>query len=176
MLALADASARSGADPFDRHHYDPGHFTASAFVLDPEGTELLLIWHTKLGCWVQPGGHVEPADRDLDAAARREVAEEAGVDRLEKVGDGLFDLDVHLIPARRGEPEHRHLDVRLLYRAVDTRLVSGSDAGDARWVPFVDIDPAGTDESVLRAVRKIRGIIRGRRGAWTATAATATDT
>lgn len=152
MLALADGPG----DPFDRHHFNPGHFTASAFVLSPSGEELLLIWHTKFDRWLQPGGHVDPEDADIVAAARREVAEEAGVTALTPMGAGLFDLDVHLIPARKGEPEHRHFDVRLLFRAQDEALAHGSDAGGARWVRLGEIGLANSDESVLRAVRKLR--------------------
>ena len=53
------------AEPFARDHYQPGHFTASAFVLDPDEQAVLLIYHGKLKRWLQPGGHVEERDRDL---------------------------------------------------------------------------------------------------------------
>ena len=66
-------------DPFSRSRFDPGHFTVSALVLPPDGSSLLMIFHTKLGRWLQPGGHVEPSDADLQAAARREVVEETGL-------------------------------------------------------------------------------------------------
>jgi 8-oxo-dGTP pyrophosphatase MutT (NUDIX family) len=116
----------------------------------------LLIWHTKLHLWLQPGGHIDPKDVDVFAAARREVAEEAGVTTLHAVGDGLFDLDVHVIPARPNEPAHSHFDVRLLFRCQDASLVAGSDAGDARWVGVSEVSPTESDESVMRAVRKLR--------------------
>ena len=56
-------------DPFDRHEYTPGHFTASAFVIHPKGDRVLMIHHGKIGIWVQPGGHVDPDDAGLLAAA-----------------------------------------------------------------------------------------------------------
>ena len=31
-----------GDDSFARDHFDPGHFTASAFIISPNRTELLL--------------------------------------------------------------------------------------------------------------------------------------
>lgn len=157
MLALCESAGDASTDPTDRHHFTPGHFTASAFVLSPEGGRLLLIWHGKLHRWLQPGGHLEPTDADIFAAARREVAEEAGLTALESAGEGVFDLDVHVIPARASEPEHRHFDVRLLFRALDETLRHGSDAGGARWMPLEEIDAVLADESVLRAVRKILG-------------------
>ena len=74
MLSLLQLSA-----PLSRGHFTPGHLTASAFVVSPDD-ELLLIFHRKLGIWVQPGGHIEPGDESLLDAARREVAEEVGLD------------------------------------------------------------------------------------------------
>src|ERR1700744_1954418 len=78
MLALCD----SVADPRARTSFEPGHFTASAFILSPMPDALLLILHGKLGRWLQPGGHVDRDDSDLLAAARREAREEVGIDQL----------------------------------------------------------------------------------------------
>lgn len=158
MVALIDVAA----DPFARSHFDPGHFTASAFVLSPDESSLLLILHGKLGLWLQPGGHIDPTDVDVIAAARREVAEETGLDGadVEMSSDlgPLLDLDIHPIPPnpRKGEPSHEHFDVRILLRATTWSFRAGSDAKDARWVPLPDVQDAGTDDSVRRAVRKLR--------------------
>lgn len=150
-------------EPASRRSYAPGHLTASAFVLSASGDSLLLIHHRRLGRWLQPGGHVDPEDVDLEAAARREVEEETGLGQLEPdVGQAeLLDVDVHVIPAGRGEPEHRHFDVRWLFRAGGDELVAGSDVADARWVPLAEVEAWETDASVLRAVERIRGRLQG---------------
>jgi 8-oxo-dGTP pyrophosphatase MutT (NUDIX family) len=146
----------SAADPFARTSFDPGHVTASAFVLAPSRDALLLVFHAKLARWLQPGGHVDPADADVVHAARRETYEETGVGELREVDGGrLFDLDVHPIPARKSEPEHEHFDVRMLFVARNTSIVPASDALDARWFPLEEIDRKSADESVARALLKI---------------------
>ncbi len=144
-------------DPFSRDHWAPGHFTASAFVLSPDHAEVLLILHGKLGRWLQPGGHIDPDDADVIAAARREVAEETGLRDVEVLGAGLFDVDVHEIPARHDAPAHRHYDARVLLRAASRDHQAGSDARAARWVPLPDVTALESDASVLRAIAKLQG-------------------
>lgn len=153
MLALLEVPG----DPLSRGHFTPGHFTASAFVLSPDGGALLLVHHGKLHRWLQPGGHLEPDDAGLFAAARRELSEEVGLSDFDAGhGEALFDVDVHDIPSLKGDPVHRHYDLRVLLRSRTLVVRAGSDAKDARWVALDEVNLAESDESVMRAVRKIR--------------------
>lgn len=144
-------------DPFHRDHFDPGHFTASAFILSPDRASLLLIFHGKLSRWLQPGGHVDPDDPTVVDAARREVHEEVGLDGVPLERPGIFDVDIHEIPARKADPAHYHYDVRFLLRAETLDFVAASDAKDGRWVPLKEISEELSDRSVMRAVEKLIG-------------------
>jgi 8-oxo-dGTP pyrophosphatase MutT (NUDIX family) len=141
--------------PFSRAHFTPGHLTASAFVISPAADELLLIFHRKLGIWVQPGGHIEAGDASLLDAARREVAEEVGLELGADVTGSVFDIDIHAIPARKDEPAHEHFDVRYCFHAPTRDFVASDEVADARWVELAKIEQLTTDESVLRAARKL---------------------
>lgn len=148
-------------DPFSRNHFVPGHFTASAFILSPDHSSTLLILHGKLHRWLQPGGHVDPDDLDIIAAARREVAEEVGLTHLPLApGAPILDVDIHAIPPLKGDPGHLHFDVRVCFVATTLEAAAGSDAKDARWVPLAEVGQWETDESVLRVVRKLRETTR----------------
>lgn len=148
---------RTPGDPFVRSHFDPGHFTASAFVLSADESALLLIHHAKFDAWMQPGGHIEAGDADVLGAARREVLEEVGLADLPLASDGLFDLDVHPIPARPSEAAHEHFDVRFLFRVDDPAPRLAGEIALARWVPLREIARGGFDRSVARAVEKLTG-------------------
>ncbi|HEY6077407.1 MAG TPA: NUDIX hydrolase [Polyangiaceae bacterium] len=141
--------------PFSRSSFQPGHLTASAFVVSPTGDALLLILHKKLGLWLQPGGHVEPDDASLEAAARREVLEETGIALGRHAPAEIFDVDIHSIPARKDEPEHEHFDVRFCFRAETLELEARDEVAGARWVELATLERLTGDESVLRAARKL---------------------
>ena len=147
-----------------RSNFVPGHFTASAFLLSPNQQEICLIYHGKLHLWLQPGGHIEPTDIGVVEAAKREVMEETGnLDfALFDIRNPIFDLDIHTIPEspKRNAPAHDHFDVRMLFQAHSPTLVAGDDALDARWVPIGDVKDAGTDQSVMRAVEKLRALLQ----------------
>ena len=150
--------------PFHRGQMVPGHFTASSFVLSPDGEQVLLIFHDKLELWLQPGGHFDESDAGVLAAAIREVHEETSLhpDKVHAFEPLLFDIDVHLIPEnpRKGEVAHQHFDLRVLLRATTWDVAAGSDARDIQWVPLQHVAEVNTDESVCRAVRKILEITR----------------
>ena len=152
MLELIEAPG----DCFSRDHYQPGHFTCSSFVLSPDSQSLLLIYHSKLKRWLQPGGHNEPDDEDVFAAARREVAEETGILELHLVdGEQLFDVDIHAIPPWGAAPAHEHFDLRFLFKAPSLSARAGSDAMAAKWVAFSQVNAHESDASVMRAVAKL---------------------
>jgi len=147
------------AEPFSRHHFAPGHFTASCYIVDDNG-RLLLHHHRRLNRWLQMGGHVEPGESPA-VAALREGAEESGLPDLDLVHESILDLDVHRIPAGKGEPEHDHFDVRYLARTSAPAAIS-IDRGESNDLAWVTLDRAaelmGGSES-LRVIRKLEHLI-----------------
>ncbi|MFN0166827.1 MAG: NUDIX hydrolase, partial [Bryobacteraceae bacterium] len=93
-----------------------GHLTGSAWIVDRTRRRALLVHHKRLDRWMQPGGHWEQDDSLLETA-RREALEETGATSLRALGEDIFDVDVHPIPARGAEPAHFHYDVRFLFEA-----------------------------------------------------------
>lgn len=137
----------------------PGHITSSAWILSADGRAALLTHHKKLDRWLQLGGHVD-GDACIEQACLREAQEESGMQTftfLPWAGAELvpLDLDVHVIPARKQDPEHDHWDVRFLLQAAPAQqLVLSEESNQLQWVPLAELSRFTDEESVIRLHRK----------------------
>lgn len=137
-----------------RDHFDPGHLTGSALVVDESGGRVLLLHHGKLNRWLQPGGHAD-GDFNLGRVALRETQEETGLIRLQLIDSEIFDLDIHEIPARGAEPAHLHFDVRYLIRADSSEeLIVSNESHALAWIDLASLERYTKEESVHRMARK----------------------
>ncbi|MFF4589841.1 NUDIX hydrolase [Streptomyces sp. NPDC001388] len=127
-----------------------GHITASALVIDPSRGRVLLTLHKKIRMWLQMGGHCEPADETLAAAALREGTEESGIAGLSLLPGGPVRLDRHLTPCAW------HLDVQYAALAPAGAVEAISDESlDLRWFGYDEV-AAVADESVVRLLEATR--------------------
>ena len=150
------------ADCFERSCV-PGHVTGSAWILSRDGRRFLLTHHRKLGKWLQLGGHAD-GEAKTHEVAMREAFEESGIKDFGLLAtDGELvplDIDVHVIPARGDEPEHRHYDVRwLLVAQTEELTVNEAESKELRWVPMAEMESYCQEESLWRMGEKVRAIL-----------------
>jgi 8-oxo-dGTP pyrophosphatase MutT (NUDIX family) len=139
-----------------------GHVTASVFVINDRQSAALLLHHAALDKWLQPGGHVEPSDGSIVHAALRELAEEAGLmaQGVEVATPWLFDVDVHLIPARikdgTTEPQHHHYDLRILVTVAKAfgEVALSNESHSYEWVSLAALAARETSSGIGRMGRK----------------------
>ncbi len=139
----------------------PGHITYSAAVIDHDGRVLHVRHNASGGKWLLPGGHVEPEDATLMAAAVREIHEETGIPPQALCRSAAFrhepaDIDVHSIDANpaKGEPAHQHYDFRFVFHLVPPSAettpqpeeVSGTD-----WRPIDQVTSLTMRSKLLAA-------------------------
>lgn len=131
-----------------------GHFTASAWILNNTHDHVLMMHHVKLNKWLQLGGHCDENPNCI-AVAMTEAQEESGLAEVQLLSSNIFDIDIHLIPARKNEQTHYHYDVRFLLQADSNAAISKNHESHAlAWVPLGAVHQKTTERSITRMVEK----------------------
>ncbi|GAB2581206.1 hypothetical protein GCM10009593_20410 [Microlunatus antarcticus] len=134
------------------------HVTASCFVFSADLERTVLCYHRKGRFWVQTGGHVEPDDASVPAAALREAREEAGLTGLTLV-PGVLDLDRHALSGAFGACR-THWDVGFAALTAGSDLPRVSDESEqVGWFPVDDL-PAPLASRVSDRLRHLRDAVR----------------
>jgi 8-oxo-dGTP pyrophosphatase MutT (NUDIX family) len=153
MVEALRQFVEANVDCFERS-LQIGHITGSAWIVDRGRTHALLTHHRKLNKWLQLGGHAD-GDPDILRVALREAREESNLDAIQPVSENIFDIDIHVIPARGAEPEHLHYDVRFLLEADRSApLTVSEESRSLAWLPLAEITRVNPEESIARMVAK----------------------
>jgi 8-oxo-dGTP pyrophosphatase MutT (NUDIX family) len=137
----------------------PAHLTASALVLNASLDKVLLTLHAKAGMWFQFGGHFEPGDAGVHAAATREAREESGIAGLE-LHPQLVHLDRHRLLAAGFGRCREHLDLRFAgVVAYEGDHAVSEESLDVRWWPVDSLPPESGAEiaPLAEAARRLLG-------------------
>ena len=90
------------------------HMTASSWIVNPERTKTLMVYHNIYDSWSWTGGHAD-GETDLLAVALREAREETGIAHVRPVSPEIFSLEVLTVDGheKRGAyvPSHLHMNV-----------------------------------------------------------------
>lgn len=108
------------------------------------------------GKWALPGGFVR-VDETLDAAARRELEEEAGI-------KNVFLEQLYTFGEVNRDPRERVVSVAYyaLVKLAAHETKAATDAADARWFPVSKIPELGFDhrEILATALARLKGKVR----------------
>lgn len=98
--------------------------------------------------------------------ADKELREETGLSDHVWQSEHIFDIDIHLIPERPGEPAHFHYDVRFMgYADPSLPLRHNNESRDVRWMEVSEItEQTGFERSILRMVEKTQQMIGPKSG------------
>ncbi len=110
-------------------------FSAGGIVIGDHGT-IAMIKHEHANLWLFPKGHVEIGETD-EEAARREIAEEAGITDLEYIDD-LGSYARHPINPDGSEMAtvNKHIHMYLFAAKPHATLAPTLEIQEARWVPY----------------------------------------
>lgn len=153
-LCVANANGTQNQRPVIPPKKQTPHYDVAAGVIwqgTPFHSRLLIAQRPQDGMlgglWEFPGGKMEPADADLSACLRREIAEELGVTIV--VGAPVTTV------------KHAYTHFRITLHAFHAQVEHGEPqaigCADWRWVEFSSLDvfpfPV-TDQKIIAALRK----------------------
>jgi 8-oxo-dGTP pyrophosphatase MutT (NUDIX family) len=142
-------------DCFERSCIPPGHFTGSCLVLGYKGEKTLMTHHQILDRWLQLGGHADGNPDILDVALR-EGEEESGLTGIRALLPGIFNIDIHDIPAnpKKGEAAHQHYDVQFLLYTPQEEFTVSTESRDLQWLTYETAISRAVDPGLKRLLGK----------------------
>lgn len=162
-IAATRALIQNHPECYWRSHFNPGHVTGSGLLISNDNRRVLLNHHKFLDMWIGFGGHAD-GERDIFSVCRREITEESGIDNIEPLTDTIVDVSVHPVPENpeKGEPAHRHFDIRYVFRVKDAADENFSISDESVSLRWCDYDEAMTlvnpDDKITRLLKKWKNL------------------
>lgn len=135
----------------------PAHFTASAWVVNPQRTKTLMIYHNIYRSWSWIGGHAD-GERDLSKVAAKELREETGLAQAHLAQEGLLSCEILTVDGHMKHgayvPSHLHLNATYLFEASEDaalRIAPEENSG-VRWLTFEEALAASTEPWMVEHV------------------------
>ena len=138
---------------------DTAHMTGSGFIVDPERTHTLMVYHNIYRSWSWTGGHAD-GDADLMQVALREAEEETGVRvrplRAEPISLEIIPVFGHF---KRGSYVRAHMHLNLTYALVaeadaPLRMKVDENSG-VQWIPFTRLKDEVSELPMLEIYEKL---------------------
>ena len=126
------------------------HMTASAWIVNPERTKVLMAYHNIYHSWSGLGGHAD-GETDLLKVALKEAREESGIHHVKPVSEQIYSLEVLTVDGhvKRGEyvSSHLHLNVTYLLQAEETDVlhIKEDENSNVGWFSLEDAVAASTE-------------------------------
>lgn len=144
---------RSGSELITREN-PVAHLTASAWVVSPDRSQVIMVYHNLYNSWSWMGGHAD-GNWDLLQVAKKEVMEECGLRELTVVSPDIFSLEILCVAGheKKGQylSSHLHLNVTYLFEADPAQplRIKPDENSGVGWVRVEDI-PCKTNEAWFR--------------------------
>ena len=139
------------------------HMTASSWIVNPERTKTLMVYHNLYDSWSWTGGHAD-GETDLLSVALREAREETGIAHVRPLSPEIFSLEVLTVDGheKRGEyvPSHLHMNVTYLLEAEerDTLHICREENSGVAWFTLEEALKASSEPwFVERIYKKLNG-------------------
>lgn len=135
------------------------HFTASGWIVNPDRTKVLMVYHNIYDSWSWTGGHAD-GEADLLYVARKECLEETGISSLKLLSEDIFSLEILTVDGheKRGSyvNSHLHMNVTYLFEADERQKlkIKPDENSDVAWIPVTEIEAKVTEPWMMARIYK----------------------
>ncbi|MBQ3158446.1 MAG: NUDIX hydrolase [Clostridia bacterium] len=136
------------------------HLTASAFIVNPEKTKVLCIYHNIYNSWGWVGGHAD-GDDDMLYVAKKETSEETSLKHFTPINE--MPISIEVLPVwghvKRGKyvSAHTHLNVTFLLEADENETIHILEGENSNigWLTFVELLEKSDEPYMIPVYKKI---------------------
>ena len=136
---------------------DTAHFTASAWIVNPQRSKVLMVYHNIYDSWSWTGGHAD-GEEDMCALSEKELREETGLSSPRLVSQVPVSLEILTVDGhmKRGEYVHSHLHLNLPYLFEadedDALQMKADENSGVKWLSTEEITSAVSEKWMLENV------------------------
>lgn len=136
------------------------HFSSSAWVVNPNYTKTLMVFHNIYQSYAWTGGHADGMDNLLQVA-KKELVEETGITNYHEVTKTLFSFDILPVPAhyKNGEfvKAHYHINTTYLFEAPENQnlQIKPDENSDVRWINAASLEQEVAEIAMQPYYRKL---------------------
>lgn len=122
-------------------------YTASAYTIDFDKKEILLMYNKKINKWLQPGGHIEGFETPEETAIR-ETLEETGIN-IKIIGPTFDNKQFEPIATKRYINKVGDM-IDIQYLAIPlNKILNNSENNKVIWLPLDELKKANNvDEEI----------------------------
>ena len=134
-----------------------GHLTASAWVVNPARTHVLMAYHKLYDSWAWLGGHAD-GNWNLCQVAEKEAREESGIEQLRPVSEAPISLEILTVNGHEKKgiyvPCHLHLNLTYLFEgSMDGQLHCKPDENSGvDWIPMESLSSRCNEPWFVRRI------------------------
>ena len=143
-------------DVFTREN-KKAHFTASAWVVNPKRTKVLMIYHNIYDSWAWLGGHAD-GETDLLKVAEKEAKEESGITDLKPVSEDIASIEIVTVSGHEKKGKyvsaHLHLNVTYIFEAPEEQslTIKPDENSGVMWIDVDDIKNKSTEKWFIERI------------------------
>lgn len=139
---------------------DVAHITASAIILNPDFTKVLMAYHNIYQSWAWTGGHAD-GEEDLFYVAKKEAMEETGIKNFVPLTDNIVSIEILPVYGhiKRGKYVSAHLHLNVTYVLIVEESEEIHNKPDENkgvmWIKIDELEKYSSEEEMIPVYKKI---------------------